>query len=203
MSRFTVRSKTLPKILPYILIIGGILGLLASFILTQDKIHFAENPDYKPLCSINPVISCGSITKSKQGSAFGFPNPFLGLAGFAMVVNVGVSMLAGGKFKKWYWRAFNAGTLFGFLFVHWLIYQSLFSIKALCLYCMLTWSVTVPIFWYTTLYNLREGNIPTPKKLKAAVNFAQRHHGDILLIWFLIIIGLILNKFWYYWSTLI
>jgi hypothetical protein len=30
-----------------------------------------------------------------------------------------------------------------------------------------------------------------------------RHHGDILLLWFLIIVALILKRFWYYWSTLI
>ena len=32
--------------------------------------------------------------------------------------------------------------------------------------------------------------------------FIQKHHGDILITWYLIIIGLILNHFWFYWKTL-
>jgi len=59
------------------------------------------------------------------------------------------------------------------------------------------------MFWYTTLYNLQTGNIRTPDSLKRPVAFLRRHHGDVLVLWFLIIIALILKRFWYYWSTLI
>jgi len=68
---------------------------------------------------------------------------------------------------------------------------------------MVVWSITWPIFWYTTLYNLREKNVPTPEKLRGIVSFAQKHHADILVAWYLLIIALILQNFWYYWSTLI
>lgn len=177
--------------------------MLASFIITIEKFHVLENPAYRPSCSLNPVVSCGPIMNSKQASAFGFPNPFIGLAGFAMVINVGVSMLAGAKFKRWYWRLFNLGSLFGILFVHWLIYQSLFNIKSLCLYCILAWAVTAPIFWYTTLYNLGEKNITAPKKLAGVAAFARKYHSEILLAWYLSVAGIIVHQFWYYWSTLI
>jgi len=53
------------------------------------------------------------------------------------------------------------------------------------------------------LYNLRSGNIPTPNSLKGLVAFANRHHGDILLVWFVVLIALIFKRFWYYWSTLL
>jgi hypothetical protein len=59
------------------------------------------------------------------------------------------------------------------------------------------------MFWYTLLYSLREGHLKTPKSLVGVVAFAQRHHADILILWFLIIIALILKRFWYYWQTLL
>jgi len=199
----TAAKQTLNRVYPFILIIAGTLGLLASFAITIEKLHLLQNPAYHPLCSINPIISCSPIMLSPEASAFGFPNSLIGIFGFALVVNVGVSLLAGAALKRWYWRAFNAGTLFGIVFVHWLIAIALFDIKALCIYCNLVWVITAPIFWYTTLYNLREGHLPTPAKLKTAVAFAQRHHGDILAAWYGILIFIVLHQFWYYWQTLL
>lgn len=112
-------------------------------------------------------------------------------------------MLAGAKFKRWFWQAMQIGLALSIVFITWLQFQSLYRIGALCIFCMVVWAVTIPIFWYTTLYNLREGYIRTPKKLAGVVAFIQKHHGDILLLWLLIIIALILRRFWYYWQTLI
>jgi uncharacterized membrane protein len=126
----------------------------------------------------------------------------IGIAGFAIIATVGAGMLAGAVFKRWFWLGLQAGVAFAVGFVTWLQFETIFRIQALCPYCMVVWAVTIPIFWYTTLYNLRAGNILTPARLKGAVAFVQRHHGDILLLWILIIVGVILNHFWYYWRTL-
>ena len=193
----------LPRIFPFLLIAGGILGLLASFAVTIEKLHLLQNPHYHPLCSINPIISCGPIMLSPEASAFGFPNSLIGIFGFAPVINVGVSMLAGARFKRWYWLLFNLGLLFALVFVHWLMYEALFNIKALCLYCNVVWIVTAPLFWYTVLYNMREGHIPTPPQLKMIAAFVQRHHGDILVAWYLVLMSIVLHQFWSYWSSLV
>lgn len=161
------------------------------------------NPSYQPECNLNPIFSCTSVTDSKQAKAFGFPNPFLGMAGYAVIATIGASLLAGARYKKWFWRSLLAGLAFATLFIHWLIYQALYNIGALCLYCMVVWATTIPMFWYTLLYSLREKIVPTPKSTKSFVKFIQKHHGDILLGWYLIIFVLILKRFWYYWSTLI
>ena len=68
---------------------------------------------------------------------------------------------------------------------------------------MVVWSIMLPIFFYTTLYNLRVSNIKVAGKLKQFSGFVQRHHGDILILWYLLIIGTILVRFWDYWQTLI
>lgn len=197
------KKWTLEQTLPWLLLIGGALGLLASFILTIEKFDALQNPNYSAVCDLNPVLSCSSVTASAQAAAFGFPNPFLGIAGYAVLATVGAALLAGAQFKRWFWRLSNLGLLFAMGFVTWLQYQSLYKIGALCIFCMVVWSVTAPMFWYTTLYNLRKGHLGLPARLDKAVAFAQRHHADILLSWYVIIIALIIKRFWYYWSTLV
>lgn len=192
---------TLPlhKYLPYIFLIGGLIGFLASFILTLDTMHILKDPSYSPPCNINPIISCGSVMKTDQSSVLGFTNSLLGVAGFAALMALGTALLAGAKFQIWLWRLLLAAATVGAFFVHWLIFQSLYRIGSLCPYCMAVWSVTIPIFWYTLLYNLQLSKYSRNKY----VQFLLQHHGNILTAWLLLIVILIANRFWYYWSTLL
>ena len=198
------RGLSLQRILPFLLIILGIIGFACSFIIMYEKLHLLQDPSYQPSCSINPIISCGSVMESDQSHAFGFPNPIIGLAAFPMVIALGAVILGGAKqLKRWVWLCLQAGTVFGVLFVHWLFYQSVYNIQALCPYCIVVWTVTIALFWYTLLYNLRQGHIGMPAVLARLVAFAQKHHADILVAWYLTITGLILHHFWYYFGTLI
>ncbi|MCX3062537.1 vitamin K epoxide reductase family protein [Streptomyces beihaiensis] len=149
-----------------LLVITGAAGLLAAWVITIDKIKLAENPHFQPGCSINPVISCGDIMKSAQASVFGFPNPMLGLVAYGIVICVGMSLLTGARFPRWYWLTFNAGCLFGVCFVSWLQFESLYRINALCLWCSLAWVATILMFWYVTSFNIRHGFLPSPRWLK-------------------------------------
>lgn len=195
-----VSSPKLARVMPYLLIIGGIIGLICSFIITVDKMKLLEDPSFRPNCDLNPIISCGSVMSSAQGAAFGFPNPFIGLAAFAVLITIGVAMLAGARFKRWFWIGLQIGALLGVAFVHWLFYQSVYSIQSLCPYCMVVWVVTITTFWYVLLYNIREGHIQLPPRLIGVGDFIRRHHFDILILWFLIIAALILKHFWYYYG---
>ncbi len=202
----TAKSRsdwTLETALPWLLLIAGLIGLVASLALSIERIDALSNPNYRPVCNLNPIFSCSTVASSKQAHTFGFYNPFLGLAGYGAVAALGMALLAGAKFKRWLWQIIEVGALFAVGFVTWLQFETLYRIGALCLFCMVAWVATIPMFWYLTLYSLRTGAIKTPKKLSGTVDFIQRHHGDILVLWFLIIITLILKRFWYYWSTLV
>lgn len=197
-----VRS-IIAKALPYVLAVGGALGLAAAFLLMVERIRLAADPDYVPTCSLNPILSCGSIMKTDQAALFGFPNPLLGIVSFAVVTTVGMALLAGAEFRRWFWLGLQVGVLLGVVFVHWLIFQSLYRIGALCPYCMVVWSVTILIFWYVTLANAEAGRIPLPNVARRAVSTAARFHTVVLAVWMLAIVTLILQRFWSYWSTLI
>jgi len=192
-----LKKLNLGKVLPWLLIACGIIGLMASFIIMYEKLSLLQNTHYVPSCNLNPVISCGSVMASKQSNAFGFPNPLIGLMAFPVVITTGVIMLMGVKPKRWYMLGLQAGTIFGIGFVHWLFFQSVYRINALCPYCIAVWIITITTFWYVLLYNLRVKFITLPSKI---TGFIDKHHLDILFLWFLIIAFFILKHFWYYYG---
>ncbi len=194
---------TLKQALPYIFLVVGVVGCIASFALTYDKIHVLQDPSYRPACNINPILSCGSVMKTQQASLFGVPNTVFGLMGFSGIIVLGLTLLAGASYRKWLWRTINLGVLGGFGFFLYLFFQGVYRINAICPYCFIIWMIMPPLLWYLTLYNLAEGNVKlgfVPIKVKA---FLRRHHGDVLVSWYLFIFILLLTHFWYYWRTVI
>ncbi len=193
----------LTQTFPYILIVGGAVGLLSSLLLTAQRFAVLKDPDFIPSCNVSPLVSCTSVSDTPYADMLGFPDTLLGVAAFAVLVTVGVAILAGARFARWFWVGLQLGVTIGLIGMLGFFFASVYLIGALCIYCMVVWAVTIPIFWYTTLYNLREKHITTPKRLRGFVKFIQKYHGDILLIWYALFIGLILNQFWDYWVSLI
>ncbi|WP_435830665.1 vitamin K epoxide reductase family protein [Polymorphospora rubra] len=188
------------RIVGWTLTIGGLVGALAAFVLTVEKIALLKDPAYTPTCSINPILSCGSIMTTGQAEVFGFPNPLIGLATFPVVAATGAAVLAGTRLPRWWWLALQAGTVFGVGFVHWLFFQSLYRIGALCPYCMVVWVAMIVLFTYTTLYNLDRGHLPAPRRLTDAL---LRVHSAIPTTWLLILTALVGVRFWDYWRILL
>ncbi|MEV6975852.1 vitamin K epoxide reductase family protein [Kitasatospora sp. NPDC093806] len=191
------------RVYSWFLFLAGLIGLAASAVLTFDKLRILEDPSYIPSCNINPVISCGSVMRTEQAEVFGFPNPLLGLAAFGALAAIGAGLLAGAAYRRWFWLGLQVGTVFGVGFTHWLIDQALYEIGALCPYCMVVWATVVPLFWYTTLHNLRSGVIPVGPRAAVVVREAARYHWALPVLWAAVIALLILNRFWSYWSTLL
>ncbi len=197
-SRHEGEQRPASRGLAWLLVLTGAAGLLASWVITLDKFLLLEDPDFKPACSLNPVVSCGSVMQSEQAAAFGFPNPMLGLAAYAVVVCVGAGVLAGARYRGWFWLGLQGGTLFGVGFCTWLMVQSLYEINALCLWCCLAWVVTLLMFWAVTAHNVRAGVLPAPGPLREFfAEFAWvppvLHTGVIGM--------LILTRWWDFWTS--
>ncbi len=186
----------------WLYLVGGGIGFLASFILSVEEYLSLLNPDYVASCSLNPVVSCGSVMESDQATLFGFPNPLIGVAAFAVVVTAGVGLLSGFEPPRWFWLGMQLGTTLGLVFVHWLMIESLYDIGALCPYCMVVWAVTIAAFWYTTLHNVDQGHLPAGAARAPLLKLA-RVHTVVVVAWYLVIVALILHAFWSFWITLV
>ncbi|HEY5821271.1 MAG TPA: vitamin K epoxide reductase family protein [Propionibacteriaceae bacterium] len=180
--------------LPIVLIVGGALGLLAAMVLTIDRIRLLQNPDTQLACNISPFIACGPVMQSRAGELFGFPNPLLGIIGFTVVVTTGMVLLAGATLRRWYFRGLQVGALAAAVFITWLQTQSLYVIGALCLWCLLVWSVTIPVVVTVTLHNLAAGHLGG--RLVALGRRLQPYAVTVVAVWYLIVIAAIALRFY-------
>lgn len=142
------------------LILSGLVGWLAAFVLTLDKFTQLEDPSAALGCDFSLLVQCGKNLDSVQGAVFGFPNPIIGLACWVAPVIVGMAMLAGARFARWFWVLFWLGYVFAISLVCWLIGQSIFVLGTLCPWCMVTWAMTIPGFLAVTLHVIRIGALP-------------------------------------------
>ena len=203
MANLHLSRLSLGKVLPYIFVATGLVGMISSLALTYDKIQVLSDKAYEPSCNINPILSCGSVMKTEQASLFGLPNTVFGLIAFTMLLTFGFLLIGGAVVKRWVWIAAQVAATIGVIFMHYLFFQGVYRIQAICPWCFVIWMITIPTFWYITLYNLQQKYILLPKVLRSAALFMRRNHGTILLVWYVIIIGIIIQHFWYYWSTLL
>lgn len=177
-----------------LLLIGGAIGLLSAAVLLIDKVKFlqdeADGKTAQLACDINAFVSCGGVINTDQASAFGFPNPIIGVAGFAIVLTLGVLMVARVQLPAFVWLGLQAGALFGIGFVTWLQSQSIYEIGKLCPWCMVVWTVMIPIFVWLTARNLA---------VFAPGNPVSRFVGDwtllITVLWYVAVISAIWFKF--------
>ena len=166
-SRTSVAERPLPPMtrdrpFAWLLLITGVVGWLASGALVLEKLEVLKDPSHVTVCDVNPWISCGQVMQTWQGSVFGFPNMFMGIVAFAVIITTAMGMLAGATFARWYWLGLQAGVTLGFAFVVWLWSQALYSIHILCPFCMVVWAAMIPLFVWVTVRNVTHGVIRLP-----------------------------------------
>jgi uncharacterized membrane protein len=178
-------------------LIAGLIGLAASVTLTVEKIRLLTDSAYVPSCNLNPVLSCGPVMATPQASVLGFPNPLMGIVAFTVVVVTGVLAVTKTPLPRWYWIGLTLGTLVGAGFVHWLIFQSLYRIGALCPYCMVVWAVTVALLVVFATFAF------LPHRQRNILHHLHRWRWTLTALWFIAVFLLIFLRFQDYWLTLI
>ena len=170
------------------MVISGVLGLLASFVLSIEALTLAADPNASFGCDLYSVISCSVVAQSWQASLFGFPNAFLGIAAEAVVITVAVAVLGGVRFPRWFMLGAQTIYTLGFLFAWWLFYEAYVVIGALCPWCLLI-TVTTTLVWAgLTRLNVREGAINFPGRWGPAARRFVDHGND----WFVTIALIVL-----------
>lgn len=181
--------------LGWALLIAGGIGLVAAFVLAVEKYLLLADPSYVPSCSLNAVLSCTSVMESSNAQALGFPNPLLGVVAFTVVLVSGVLLLGGVTLPRWYWTGLHAGATVGVLFVHWLIFVSLYRIGALCPYCMVVWTVTVVIFWSVTRQVLVDAAAEASDRGHRVLTRLTARPALVVAVWLLVIAALVMLRF--------
>ena len=174
------------------LMVTATVALASSAMLVHERLQIFIDAGHSSLCDINALLNCGTVMRTPQAEAFGFPNPFIGLVGFSIVVTIGAAMMAGAQFKKWFWVCMNIGLAAATAFIMWLWYQTTFQINALCLFCMIVWVMTITLFVKTTVRNVSAGVIPAAQSMRES---ARGWSWFAISLWLILIFGIIVIRF--------
>ncbi|GAA2371579.1 MULTISPECIES: vitamin K epoxide reductase family protein [Gordonia] len=191
---FWRERRPVPVVAAWVLLVCGVLGMAAAVALTLDRIQLLIDPSFTPACSINPIISCGSVMVTDQGKFFGFPNPLLGLPAFAVILVTAVLSIARVRLPRWYWAGQAVVSALGQVFVGYLIFQSLYRIHALCPYCMVVWTL-MPVVLILSISRV----LPDSRGGRSAREWLW----IALPVYYVVVIAMITVQFWDYWRTLI
>jgi uncharacterized membrane protein len=170
------RPRTLrpPTALGVFWIVAGVAGGAVAFLLYLEYIGQLTGADPIVTCSWSVLVTCGPNLLAPAGNLLGFTNAILGIVLFGGPVYAGASALAApGGLRPWYWRVFGLFVSGAFLLVHLFAWRSVFEFGSLCPWCMVVWLVTIPLFWFTLGWQLRDG----------VWGEGARRAGGVLLTW--------------------
>ena len=178
------------------MLVGAVLSLLASFVLSVEANENAKNPNAELSCSVNIVLNCATVAAHPSATFMGFPNSFIGMMAEPVVSAVAIAGLAGVKFPRRFMFTAQIFYTAGLLFALGLLYVSMFIIQALCPWCLLVTLTTILVWFALTRYNIREDNLYLPKKLsKRAHAWLDKDYDKLVMaaLIFVIVAGIILK----------
>lgn len=175
----------------------GITGLIASFTLAVEEFALLKDPNTVLSCSFNLVLNCATVMKTWQASVFGFPNMFIGLMGFPMVIMIALLGLSKVKFPRWFLIGAEIGYVIFTLFAYWLFFSSVYVIQVLCPWCLVvTFSMTM-LTATITHYNLQQNTFGFKKTAQKSIEKFLANDYDKLIVaaWVVFLIALVFAKF--------
>ncbi|WP_233125981.1 vitamin K epoxide reductase family protein [Rothia sp. ND6WE1A] len=173
-------------------LLTGILAFASSAMLVYEHLQIAKDASHVSVCDMNAILNCGTVMRTPFAEAFGFPNPYIGLVGYAITITIATAILAGARFSRWYWLCMNVGHVLAFCFILYLWFNTTFVIGALCLFCMIVWIMQTILMTKTTAYNIQTGVIPAPEHIRHAV---AGWSWFVVILIFVLLFGIIIIHF--------
>lgn len=179
-------SKSQKKLYGGILF-GALVGFIASFWQLLEKLTLLKD-DTTPLsCNLNAVFSCTNVLNAPQSSVFGFPNALLCIILFTIAIVAAIVGLTGTKIARGVRFSFQVLALFTVFFGLWYLWQSIFNLGAMCIFCVFCFGgvLTINAAWFRLNYS----DYPISKALKQKIDVAVANGADIF---FWCLIGLVI-----------
>ena len=175
--------------------VGSAIGLIASFIQTIERISYADQPLKALTCDINSVFSCSSVFDGWQSSFFGFSNSIMSLAFFAVVFGVSISGVTGSFINKYLRYVMHFFSVFFLAFGAWYLYQTVYAIGALCIFCIFIYTGVILLNWAFLRINVDDLAKRPQLNVKAHKLMANGTDTFLWALWALIMFIVLANKY--------
>jgi len=141
-----MKATTRLKIIFFLSLMGIIISVYLTGIYYQEKSSF---------CDINDTLSCSAVSNSLYAQVFTIPVSLYGLLGYGFFALVCLFLLEKPpwlKKKKIMQQLFSGESMFSlalisFIFSLYLTYHEIFTIKVLCILCLLSQALIIVIFF--------------------------------------------------------
>lgn len=163
--------------------VGGIVGMIAAFLQTLEKITLLKNKDALLTCDLNSVFSCSSVLNAWQSAVFGFPNSIMCMALFTVFMAVALVGATGGKLTRGLRLTIQGLSLGTLGFALWFLEQSVYSIGSLCIFCIFCFVGLLFVNW--GWLRLNAADLPIGERGRAALARGIANGADIFG-WFLL-----------------
>lgn len=115
---------------------GGVMGMVAAFLQTLEKLTLLKNQHAVLTCDINSVFSCTNVLNSWQSSVFGFPNSLMCIVMFTIFAATALVGAMCGRITRSLRLGVQALAFAMLGFALWFLSQSIYRINNLCVLCI-------------------------------------------------------------------
>lgn len=129
------------------MLVGGVIGMIAAFLQTTEKIALLKNKDAVLTCDLNSVFSCTNVLNAWQSSVFGFPNSLMCLILFTIFASIALVGVSGVSLPRKLRLGIHGLSLFTLGFALWFLTQSIYVINALCVFCIFCFVGLLLVNW--------------------------------------------------------
>jgi len=154
-------DKTKNKALFGLVVGASVIGLVASFMQLLDKLVHLKNPTANLACNISSVFNCSNVLDAWQSSFFGFPNSIMCIVFFSVILGVALVGATGSSIGKILRLIMHFFAVFFLLFGAWYLWQSIYVIGTVCIYCMFCYAAVIAMNFAWTRINVVD--LPFPK----------------------------------------
>lgn len=164
---------------------GSLIGMVAAFLQTTEKIALLKNKDAVLACDLNSVFSCTNVLNAWQSAVFGFPNSLMCMALFTIFASMALTGVSGGTLPRRLRLGIQALSLATLGFAIWFLTQSIYVINALCILCIFCFAGLLLVNW--SWLRLNAADLPIGTRGHAFLERRMANGADTFM-W--IIIGL-------------
>jgi uncharacterized membrane protein len=177
------------KISKWLLVIFSFFALVASFVLSVEKIHLLKDPNATLSCSFNLILNCASVMKTPEAALFwGVPNSFWGIVGFTAALTLSIVILSGVKLSRRLLVVMQAGFVLGWIFALGLFFTSVYKIQVLCPWCLVVTTSMTILFFALLHYNLRQNVFRLSKKTNHLIqNLLDKDYDKVTVVALLVL----------------
>ena len=181
----------------------AVAGLVNAVYLSISHYRVYTDPAYESFCAISEAVNCDTVSQSPYSVFLGVPVPVWGVVGFLFFLLLLPFAYHPGARNKRIWPILFITALAYSIYSLVLAAISSFVINSYCIFCLVSFSITFALLFYTWLVRRRFDDMPLSAALKNDWRFLAERKKSIAgvftpLAMILVLVVLFFPTYWYF-----